>query len=147
MLEVFILRSTIIIVNATSFSPLGITITDSASGGQEVTLTGGLVLTTADGYVHVIELTFNDLNAIKALPDFATSIDNTVLAVQAATYSDTNGTPLLAVSGLQACSIVYDTVKPMIISFSLDLNAGILTITFSEPVLLGSIEPTRIALL
>ena len=99
------------------------------------------VLTTAsrtfdnNGRVFNITLGSADLNAIKA--DTELAVDNTTsfLYLDYASISDMAGNPLLAmVSSLPAAIFVPDTAPPQLRASVVDLNAGMITLEFSETI-------------
>ena len=136
------------IIHRGSFNASGVTLlsSDDPSTAQSVTLS------YVDNYnVNVTEVTvylgFADLVAIKANADLANNAQDTFLALRADTVQDTSGNPNIEISFQAPLAVerfTTDSVSPILNFFDLDLNAGILNLTFSEPVNISSFAPTQI---
>ncbi|KAL5489577.1 hypothetical protein EMCRGX_G018687 [Ephydatia muelleri] len=111
----------------------------------------GLAINTSSSmYILIVQLIEEDANVLRSM-QFATSINNTYLSVGAGAFYDTavlpNPSTLISpLSALQASSVKADQVGPILQSFTLNLNNGILTLTFSETVLYSSINASQITL-
>ena len=81
-----------------------------------------------------ITVTRGDLNGVKALRAMCTSSSNTFLSVDAGSVFDMGSQPLRALSGQQTVAFTPDSVAPVLESFSLDLSAEVLRLTFDEVV-------------
>ena len=99
------------------------------------------VLTTAsrtfdnNGRVFNITLGSADLNAIKADTELAVDNATSFLYLDYASISDMAGNPLLAmVSSIPAAIFVPDTAPPQLRASVVDLNAGMITLEFSETI-------------
>lgn len=107
-------------------------------------LTGGTPSTTDPAQNFNFTLSRDDINYIKAFPDFGTDVSNTYLAVESTTVSDTNSNPLIAIpaSGAQPASEHEpDGVPPVLESYALNLDTGILDLTFTETVDTPTLDP------
>lgn len=127
-------------VNVSSFNLTQVTLQSTQSGAAgsiSVTLQGGTVLTTKNNPTVTIQLLSADLNLIKSLPPLGTGVGTTNLVVTQATIQDMSGNSLVAVStnsSLIALGFIKDTTRPVLNQFSLDVNTGVLTLSFSETV-------------
>ena len=124
-------------VRGSSFDPTQLTVQGTSTGGASVPLTGGMWV--FQNYSSVtLSLTSADLNKMKvASSGLAKSQTNTFIALTSATIRDTAGISVVSIPSLsakQASFYVADTVPPQLLSFSLDLNARNLYLTFDETV-------------
>ena len=119
---------------------------------------GALTFTLADGAIAAavvndrvtITTTDVDLNGIKAALDLFTNTSNAFLSFAAGTFRDTSGNAIEALTlstGRQATTILEDTVDPSLTNYTLNMDAGTITLNFDETVLPGSFVPSRLALL
>ena len=118
--------------------------TDSTS----YTLTEGQITPTYDTLV-VIQLNTIDLNEIKKFTDLLTSYNDSYLSFQASLISDTSGNPVERIHISDAViPIVYtpDYIPPVLLSFNLDMDTGILTLIFSETINVSSISISQLTL-
>ena len=135
-------------INASSFNPRGLTLQSTqVSDAVSYTLTTGVV--EEDDYFVSIQLEVQDLNAINIIPQLGNSENDTFITVQNFAFSDLSGNPavvILSTSALQADEVVPDSASPSLASFSLDLDTGVLRLTFSEFVLPSSLNSSEIVL-
>ncbi|KAL5489595.1 hypothetical protein EMCRGX_G018705 [Ephydatia muelleri] len=97
----------------------------------------------------------NDLNAIKALtPLLATSVlanpytsSDTFLDMTSFTIRDMNGNNVTVSPPLPVTLFIPDTTPPQLLSFSIDMNKGQLTLNFSETVQSGTLVLRDLSLL
>ena len=94
----------------------------------------------------VVELGYNDLNAIKAKHQLCTQVENCYLSCTADTFRDTalvkNSLVKIASSSPRAInSFVADVSGPVLVNFDINLNDDTLTLLFDEPVLADSFKP------
>ena len=126
-------------VNASSLQPTQLKLQSDLSASNVTyayTLTGGSS-SVYDSTVLVVNLTFFDLNEIKKIRGLATSVLNTFISVTNHTVLDMNGNSLIPISvqhALQASNFTNDTTRPVLLSFNLDMNVGVLELIFSETV-------------
>ena len=133
------------VVRVSSFQPTGVTIQSNMPGSESIhTLNTAILDTVDDGYFIDFNLSQADLQALQANPELATSENNTFVSIQSA-VSDVNGFLVVAVV-LQVDEYFPDTTPPTILQFSLDVDSGILRLTFSEVVNTSTLEPTEITL-
>ena len=125
-------------VDALSFTP-ELVIFHDFSGTSNVSLTGGIPSGAMGGRQVTIQLTTNDINALKAQESVATSVSNTYLSLEVGSFADSLGGNAITPEPVQASSVIADIVQPELQNFDLDLNLGQLRLTFSETVLANSI--------
>ena len=102
------------------------------------TLTGyrELVPPDADSTLAV-QLSERDANIIKANTNLGTEIANSYISITASTIMDMNSNNVFAISRAQArraVRVLPDEVSPILRSFSLNMNTGVLSLTFDETV-------------
>lgn len=137
-------------VLARSFMPTGITLqsltTDSAIA--MLSLTGGTtLLSTNNSLTLTLELSREDMSSIRLDPFLCTSRGNCYITIASNTITDVSGNPVERQStGTMVASFILDTIPPMLTSFSLDVNNGSLSLTFSEPVSAESLRVSGISL-
>ena len=110
---------------------------DASTRTTSLRLSDSTYTNSTDGYVITIHIVLADLNAIKADILLATSLNNTYITVGADFVRDSNGQDVTAISddnGIRASFFYPDITPPVLEGFSLDLNSGILTLSFSETV-------------
>lgn len=98
---------------------------------------------SSDGPTLVVDISTDDLNAIKAILDLATSRDNTYLSIDLQTVRDIVGINVVNISSNDALPVSdfqEDTLSPILLAFSLNLTSEILTLTFTETVNASSIN-------
>ena len=138
-------------VNTSTFVPQQVTLLNEpvfiSPTRVHRTLTGGTLIPNED--LRIIEWMLNDddLNFIKEDLTFATSINNTYITLTASTVLDGNSLRLVPISTPRiADDHVGDNLPPVIESFTLDTNTGILNITFDEVIDLTTFAITRVRL-
>lgn len=87
-----------------------------------------------------------DVAAIKQLPPLVQTANQTFLSLGAAALRDTAGNHILPVVGVAVTTHTVDLVSPTLLAFDLDLNALMLVLVFSEPVVALSLQPTLLTL-
>ena len=141
------------VVNSSSFIPsFFILLGNNASGGSNLTLTGGNFSTSVDIYTSSIQLELSkvDENTLKALYPIWSSLSHTYLAViSGAVHDDFKNAlaPIPVSSPLPASQFLVTNVHPDLISFTLDLNASTLILTFTETVNASSFDISGLSLL
>jgi hypothetical protein len=114
----------------------------SAADGTDLStssraLTGGNVSTAIISDSITIALTTADLDAIKALPALAVGFNSAYLSMAATAVTDVSGNNVTAIpsnAGEVAKTFVFDTTRPSLVSFSLDMDASTMSMVFSETV-------------
>ena len=83
----------------------------------------------------VVQIPLSLALTIKNTPLIATARSDTFLAHASDAVADIAGNRIVElITGLQAIELISDNTGPLIDSFSFDLNSGILTLNYSEPV-------------
>ena len=103
----------------------------------------------ADSHVIDIQLNSTDLNQIKQLTQVATGPSNTYIVFSADLVRDTSGNPVSSITngrGLPVTTFAGDEVRPTLDWFSLDMNLGLLHLTFSETVNASSFSVAEVTL-
>jgi hypothetical protein len=106
-----------------------------------------VVLTSTNGFSIRVRLTTEDLNSIKADRTLATEADTTLLTFSPDSALDLFGRSVVAVTQLNMAAVTTytpDTTVPTVSSTALNLNAGTLSISFSETVDLRTIDYTAL---
>ena len=79
----------------------------------------------------------SDFDSVQLLSNLGTTEQNTFIAVTNETILDTSDNALLPINtslALQVARIVGDQTRPQLLSFSLDVNTGVLVLNFPEVV-------------
>ena len=116
-----------------------IRIQDAASSPTRVySLASNGTLSVSQGAAAMtitITLGTTDINSIKFDQNLATSASNTYLVALEGLGNDISGNPLVGIqTGLQATNLIPDTQGPMVTSTAVDLNNGMVSFRFNEPV-------------
>ena len=136
-------------INASSFIPAAFSLRTlfSEESLSNFTLTGGAAL--SQGNMLVISLLEEDTLAIIKDPELCTWRGNCYISIAEGAVKDPADLPLLPVVGMVTAIVrdfIDDTTPPSLVSFILDVNAGLLSLTFSEPVNPTNLNPTGITL-
>ena len=119
-------------VNSTSMDVSEIALLSSASREETYSLTTSSV-ESPDGPVIVILLSSYDADRIKIRRKLATSREDTWIHLMVSSLTDMAGNSYCNVSKvLQTSFHEADRERPILLSYSLDVNAGVLLFTFSE---------------
>ena len=103
---------------------------------------------SSDDPIIVIKLGQYDTDRIKAFIDLATEPSNTFISITSETIKDMNNNEVVAIPADNAhiVQVLYeDLVPPRLLSFVLDLNKGLVMLTFSETVETGSLQVDEIS--
>ena len=125
---------------------------DSSTGPAALkthTLRPGSLPVGQDGTSFDIVLSRSDLNALKLIEGLADSRNTTFISFAAGMVQDMSAnyvSPRTTANGLLALSFTADTTAPNITSFDLDMNAGLLTLRFSEVVRASLVDVTQLTL-
>ena len=133
-------------VNHTSISLQAASNSSLPGANPPIALTGGLVLSN-DSTSLTIELAHDDLNLIKATTWLATYTGDTYIVLSRSSFKDMNNNSVVAVSqtdALQASEVVPDSTLPTLGACELNMNIGILQLSFSETVDGGSFAPSSV---
>ena len=125
-------------VNHATFDPTSFTMQSApAFAGSEVTFRGGDFNPSGTGPIVNLTLVSEDINFIKETVAFGSARGTTFISVNFTGVSDTSGNSLKLIpdsDALQVTNFFKDNVNPTLLGYSLDMNIGILTLTFSESI-------------
>ena len=127
-------------VESSTLQAAGITITahpNATSGNLSYTLSSKSYTSSLNLAEIVVNIHNDDLNIIKQRTELATSRDDTYIFLTSSTINDTFDNmvvELLQTEAIQASQYTRDVTGPAIESFELDMNTGVLTVSFSETV-------------
>ena len=113
------------------------------------TLTGLKNITEIDGPVVTIMLIDDDLHEIKLLRGLASNPNNTFIQLLDSTFLDNALIPNPSQESFLPVSqqdYGFDIVAPRVTSFTFNVNTGLLTLYFSEPVDRSTFDPTGLTL-
>merc|ERR1712098_676749 len=88
-----------------------------------------------DNATVLVALSVEDMNALKQTRGLATSANDTFLVMTEAAIRDTNNNTVQAIVDGQALPVTRytrDSTPPRLLEFDLDMNTGLLTLSFSE---------------
>ena len=137
-----------------SYNPSGFTLQNSPNitglNVMSVSLTGGVAEQSTTSIFELnIFLSNVDTDMLKQMSDLATDPTNIFLSLSGDAISDFGGNRETAISGMNALNAsAYggDLTRPTVSAVSLDLNSGVLTITFSEVVDISIFDSSSIQL-
>ena len=112
------------------------------AGGVTHRLLGGTATDAADRTV-VVQLTVSDGNAIKVLVGVADGADSSFVSLVEGVVEDLAGNRAtgIASNAAQAAAVFRpDVTAPRVVSASLDMNAGVMRLEFSEPMNLTTLD-------
>ena len=101
-----------------------------------------------DTYI-VVDIGLFDLNSLKRLTEIATSRNNTHLSINSSAIDDMNNNAVVQIptnDAIQVTTFIQDAIRPVLQSFSLDVNSGVLVLSFSETVNATSLNISAISL-
>lgn len=125
-------------VNSSSFHATGITLQSSLDGsGQIYTLSEDSYTISGNGYIITVSINDSDLNEIKRYTRLAQTTQDTYISIDSTTVSDMNDNPVQPIprsSGEQVTTFIPDITPPMLQGFHLDMDSGVLQLSFDETV-------------
>ena len=130
-------------VNINSFDATSLRLVSGPGDNTSYQLTGGEIIAEQNDTTFPLILTTFDLNEIKKLENLATSLENTYLEFDAALLTDMNNNfiePIVNESR-QTAFFTPDFVSPELLSYHLDMNTGMLHLSFSETVQVATLHP------
>ncbi|KAI6655299.1 hypothetical protein LOD99_2134 [Oopsacas minuta] len=142
------------VVNTTTLDPTKITFQQSKidlsqlDDANSYSLTGGFTNSSL-GFVIDFVLSFQDINELKSRPFLANNINDTYVSVTAATIDDVNAINVFAIppiEAIQSTQVYPDISPPKLESFTLNMDSGIILLTFSEVIHLGTLDITHFSL-
>ncbi|KAI6655294.1 hypothetical protein LOD99_2129 [Oopsacas minuta] len=132
-------------INSTSFSFTSFTFQNTLNiidGYSYISLTNGTVL-SSDGIQITVLLNPGDVNSIKQLDSLFINLNSSFISHTNLAFFDLSGNaanPIFNNSALKASMYLSDTVRPILMCYSLDMNTGLVLLTFNEIVNLSSIH-------
>ena len=130
--------------------PSAITLQSASNGtATSYTFTGGGLQSRVSPASLEVMINVEDLNAVKALLDLATSAANTFLSFTSnitTDYAFNEAEPIASSNAVSVSRLIPDTTPPTLISFSLDMDAGELMLTYNEPINASSFNSALITL-
>ena len=102
--------------------------------------------TLSSQLTHNIIIGPSDIFSLQSILGLATLSSNTYLQVQPEAATDAAGLPLNNTMPIRVSNFVPDTTRPVMTAFDLDLDAGLLSLLFSEPVKLSTFNITSVGL-
>jgi len=135
-------------VDVSTFSATALTLQDAATASVWFTLTTGSILGSNSDTVQV-QMSVADHRNLEKLIPLAGDVNHAYIRMQASAIKDMAGLSVVAISdgsAVQAISYVSDTTAPTLQQFTLNLNTGVMTFTFSKTVNGASFDPTQVTL-
>ena len=135
-------------VDASTLDLSRITIQDQQGASQTVGLSAASS-SSFDGEIISCSLSTTDVNALKANTALATGRSNTWLRMTPGAVQDTFGVDSASIDNLgaiQAASYIDDATNPELEDFTIDLNIGMIRLTFNEPVDRATFSPGAVQL-
>ena len=127
-------------VDVTTFNPLGITF-NFFQEMENITLTDASSVRGPSSSVIVVDLGLDaDKIKISMLNISIISLHDVYVSLLPSAFEDIAGNGILPIVGLTLTQLTVDNHPPSVTSFTLDLNSNLLQITFSEPILVVSLN-------
>lgn len=125
--------------NFSEFIPSLLSLT-RPSNSISVRLTGSQSWNVYSGKFVELVLTATDMQSIKSQRSLAEVADGLFLVVPAAALTEKIPSRRLSRQFMVPCSnLIRDTSRPQVTSFNINLGTGVMTVFFSEPILLSSV--------
>ena len=126
-------------VNISTFQASAVLLQSAQSrvGSDLASLTSSSSGSLISGFQIAVGINLFDLNRIKQVRLTATRLEDTYITIMASVVDDAFGVDCIAITdgkGIQASEFSPDVTDPRLDSFTLDVNQGLLILTFSETV-------------
>jgi hypothetical protein len=131
-------------VNGSSINVEGVTFA-AAVGGAGVSLTTSFPEAAYSDSLS-ITLSLADLNELKRVTGLCTAAETTFMIISSSALVDMNNNNVTAVASQSTTNYTADGTNPTLVSFALDMNVNVLTMSFSETVNASSLRSTEITL-
>jgi hypothetical protein len=125
-------------VSSSSFDVTAISFADSTKE-TEFILTTGCSVVSSNGLTVNIDIGDGDLDSIK-LKERLWSSGYIYISISGAAATDMNSNPSAAVPHVPSSRLFYDTTPPKLEHFDLDMDTGLLTLSFSEVMNITSLK-------
>ena len=136
------------VINAATISQTLLRIQNRAAGSnRSLNLTSSSQPWDTSSDLVEITLSTSDMNSLKKDLNLATSMNDTFFSLSSSFARDVENRPVVPVPSSNAQRVaVYipDTTDPQLLSYRLDMDSGLLSFTFNEPILLDSVKPTSL---
>ena len=124
-----------------------VTITNSESNPSTVYTLMDLSMPAATFQsVYNVNISQADFFSLQSIPQLATTQSNTYIQLQPQAAMDRAHLPLNNTGPIRVSNFIPDTTRPTLEAFDLDLDAGLMTLSFSEPVKLSTFNITSVGL-
>jgi len=138
------------VIDPSTFDPTGITIQSRPFrvANEYYTLTSTSMTSSTFGYEVIVDLS-TDAQAIRENTNFGTQRTNTYITLLASTIDTPDGednAPITDGKALQAAAVIFDSDPPELQGFNLDINRGVMILTFTDFIDLDSLNLTQIVL-
>ena len=125
------------VVDVTTWNQAAVTFQSDRTAGDGPTydVTAANILTTNNNFTIQVQLSDADLFGLKSQFGLATDINNTFITTRASIIDDTAERDIIAITdgkALQVSNYFADTVSPELTMFSIDMDAGIMNLTFND---------------
>ena len=136
------------VINAETFVPAFLTVQNQSNLVISISY-------TLDDSVHESEnsdlinitLSSTDIKSLKSQLLLAKSAESTYVSFPTSIGKDIEGRSVIAVpsdNAIKVSEYFYDTTQPQLLSYNLDLDSGKMLMTFDEPILISSFNPSGI---
>ena len=136
------------IIDTTTVNVANLTIQNtSTSATNSYSLTASRMITSTSSSLIMIDLSFNDWNALRSNLYLATSQNSTFISFPATFANTVGGVPLVGVpttAAQRAATYTPDTQLVQLSLFQIDFNTAVIHLEFLKPVLVSSANPTAI---
>lgn len=133
-------------VNVRSLDTATVTLQSEETGGDAVSLTTSFSNSEND-YIVLVNISTSNLNEIKRFQQLAQSVGDTYLFITSATITDMNSNTVVSISPFaarQVSNYTEDVTNPNLVSYHLDMNNGVLHLTFDETVDVDTLQFTEL---
>ena len=136
------------VINASSVNTTKLTIQSrSQSPAISYTLTVQSAVCTPSSNIIAVCIHGQDLHSLQLNLQLATNATNTYISFPPDIANDVEGKRIIEIANNQARAVsnyTQDLTRPTLQSYQLDMNTGQLYFTFSEPILVSSVQPNAI---
>eukprot|EP00729_Bicosta_minor_P014074 gene14073-34823_t len=142
------------VVKAVTFTPSAIVLQDAVFRAREgvdkyVTISDSSSASNVDSTTIVVTLSKADRDALKTRKELGTTTGNTYLVITTGLVEDMFANPVTAIedgSAKAAALVTPDDLEIELDEFDLNMNTGMLTLSFSESPDLANVYPERLVL-
>ena len=131
-------------VNRITIDPTGVTIQNSEGDNVTANLTfSAVLLPTRNSAIIDFGITAADFERLISTENIATNVNNTYLAIERSSFTDTSGNPVVPIrenNALQAVNVIGDMTGPSLLRYDFSLDDGTITFTFSEAINISTLN-------